>query len=394
MFFGGYRDVRTPSEREAHAKKVSEEKDRVCKSINYDLLTPYEQGIYRRSWSQADAEIFYRLQLMLEERADYTCYIRCYWNGREWTLKANAADVQCRLGDMQGVLCADDIFRNGEFLKAKEEMIRSVSREIAIRGISPTSRQGMEIISRSTRIDSDMIDAILDQHKNIVFDREVFNEELEDQLRTMEDAEAVVTNMVIKAEQSEIMIIESGRLLYDINQFPDPLMRGDAKQIPEDVRELIKKDIADGNSKITVVPGKTYKYDEMIHDALWTKERLEGHVVGKDFDGKEKTFYYTFSTTVQVGRCTLMIPEPHAYEDIPFSVIPRKLKLQAVQDSFDGAIGSYLDLNKMLTGHEIADFMHQEGLPTSQESAKDELMNRGIEMSATIKNSKKRWHGR
>lgn len=207
-----------------------------------------------------------------------------------------------------------------------------------------------------------MVTQILDCHKNVVFDREAFDVQMEKEQMAIEQAEAQITDMIIIAEQSEIMIIESGRLLYDICQFPDPVMRGSINQVPEEIREKIARDIADGNPKVTATPGKQYKYDRLVHDALWTKDRLEGHVVGRDYDGEEKTFYYTFSTTVQLARCTMAIQEPHAYQDIPFTQIPRKLKIQAVLDSFEGATGSYLDLNKMLTGQEIDGFLRKEGI--------------------------------
>lgn len=228
--------------------------------------------------------------------------------------------------------------------------------------INADSDEGKRLIARYTRIDSDMVTQILDCHKNVVFDREAFDAQMEKEQMEIEQAEAQITDMIIIAEQSEVMIIESGRLLYDICQFPDPVMRGSINQVPEEIRKKIAQDIADGNPKVTAIPGKQYKYDRLVHDALWTKDRLEGHVVGRDYDGEEKTFYYTFSTTAQLARCTMAIPEPHAYQDIPFTQIPRKLKIQAVLDSFEGATGSYLDLNKMLTGQEIDGFLRKEGI--------------------------------
>jgi len=137
-------------------------------------------------------------------------------------------------------------------------------------------------------------------------------------------------------------------------------------------------------------------------------------VVGRDYDGAEKTFYYTFSTTAQLARCTMAIPEPHAYQDIPFTQIPRKLKIQAVLDSFEGATGSYLDMNKMLTGQEIDGFLRKEGIAAASytepapkekqqeilEDIPEESPNEALEETPKKapeqpeKARKKRWFGR
>lgn len=358
----GYHDIRTPQEREAHAKWKLAEKERICFTKDFDSLTEYEKRNYRSDWTREESEMFYQLQLMLEERADYACYIRCFWNNKCYEIKAKAADVQWRLGDSRSLISTNDGIYDKNFERGLDEAYNLAGKALKENYISADSDEGKRLVARYTRINSDMMTQILDCHKNVVFDREEFDAKLEKEQMEIEQAENQITDMIIVAEQSEIMIIESGRLLYDICQFPDPVMRGSINQVPEEIREKIAQDIADGNPKVTAVPGKQYKYDRLVHDALWTKDRLEGHVVGRDFDGKEKTFYYTFSTTAQLARCTMAIPEPHAYQDIPFTQIPRKLKIQAVHDSFEAATGSYLDLNKMLTGQEIDGFLRKEGI--------------------------------
>ena len=358
----GYHDIRTPQEREAHAKWKLAEKEQICFTKDFDSFTEYEKRNYRTDWTREESEMFYQLQLMLEERADYVCYIRCYWNDKCYEFKARAADVQWRLGEDRSLISMNDGVYDRSFQRGMDEAHSLAAKALRESYISADSDEGKRLLARYTRIDSDMVTQILDCHKNVVFDREAFDAQMEKEQMEIEQAEAQIADMIIIAEQSEIMIIESGRLLYDICQFPDPVMRGSISQVPEEIREKIAQDVADGNPKVTAVPGKQYKYDRLVHDALWTKDRLEGHVVGRDYDGEEKTFYYTFSTTAQLARCTMAIPEPHAYQDIPFTQIPRKLKIQAVLDSFEGATGSYLDMNKMLTGQEIDGFLRKEGI--------------------------------
>lgn len=95
----GYHDIRTPQEREAHAKWKLAEKEQICFTKDFDSLTEYERRNYRPDWTREESEMFYQLQLMLEERADYVCYIRCFWNDNCYEFKARAADVQWRLGE-------------------------------------------------------------------------------------------------------------------------------------------------------------------------------------------------------------------------------------------------------------------------------------------------------
>lgn len=342
----GYHDIRTEEQRRAHAVKMLKEKF-AANEKDYEKCTEYERSIRRAFFSIADAEIFFQTQLLME-RAEFEGYIVFNRFGKTWDMKVDIGEVNWRCGGDGRVLNDADIARNSrEFRKLYNQKHNEI-KMAEWRG-EITETEEYDRMVDECYVTSDMIDKIYDKHRNLVFDRQEFYKKKDQWYKDFVEAESTITDVIIRSEQAEITVIESGRLVYDMCQSPYGGLRGDSRNVPQWIKDAIADDVVNERSKVEVVPGRPYHCDELKHTPGWQKQILTGSVVGKDFDGVEKRFYYTYSAAAQYGVTTKANGNVHDLVDIPFTDLPVEFKQRSIADAFEGAVGVYFDVNKVYT---------------------------------------------